>query len=223
MLESLSQVGTNCHKVQNVLVAWGVCSLLTMPQPPWGGGKGSPSPDVRQLRRVWGWGFFGFVFLFMHTDPAQNGKRIIYCVLADTHTHPLLPCNFVYSIMFDWFFFNQRVSVVGGIMAKRKESRLWREGGRQIWNQVPVLPLVSWAQPPRFTEPRLLLCQMQDCAWHTGAYLHLFHPSLAFLRQFTKNTRRFSWQAWRQVENLVSKHQLDHFHLMREQEKDGFL
>lgn len=38
MLESLSQVGTNCHKVQNVLVAWGVCSLLKMPQPPWGGG-----------------------------------------------------------------------------------------------------------------------------------------------------------------------------------------
>lgn len=39
MSESLSQVGTNCHKVQNVLVSWGVCSSLTMPQPPWGGGK----------------------------------------------------------------------------------------------------------------------------------------------------------------------------------------
>lgn len=39
MLQSLSQVGTNCHKVQNVLVSWGVCRLLTMPQPPWGGGK----------------------------------------------------------------------------------------------------------------------------------------------------------------------------------------
>lgn len=36
MLESLSQVGTNCLKVQNVPVAWGVCSLLTMAQPPWG-------------------------------------------------------------------------------------------------------------------------------------------------------------------------------------------
>lgn len=36
MLESLSQVGTNCHKVQNVLVAWGVYSLLTMAHPPWG-------------------------------------------------------------------------------------------------------------------------------------------------------------------------------------------
>lgn len=31
--------------------------------------------------------------------------NIIYCVLADTHTHPLLHCNFVYSIMFDFFFF----------------------------------------------------------------------------------------------------------------------
>lgn len=39
MLESLCQVGTNCHKLQNVLVAWGVCGWFTMPQPPWGGGK----------------------------------------------------------------------------------------------------------------------------------------------------------------------------------------
>lgn len=94
MLESLSQVGTNCPKVQNILVAWGVCGLLTMPQPPWGGGKGSHCPDVRQLRRVWGWVFF---FLsFMHTGPAQNGKHTIHhthtraCTHTHTHTHTYL-------------------------------------------------------------------------------------------------------------------------------------
>ena len=120
MLESLSQVGTNCHKVQNVLVAWGVCSLLTMPQPPWGGGKGSRSPDVRQLRRVWGWGVW--VLFFFHAHSPSTEWETHYVQRAHAHTHRLLHYNFINSIMFD-FFFNQRVSAVGGIMAKRKRKQ----------------------------------------------------------------------------------------------------
>lgn len=88
MLESLSQVGTNCHKVQNVLVSWGVCSLLSMPQPPWGKGKGSRSPYMRTQE---GWGQF-FVFL-------SRTQTHAHCTLHK-HTCILLPRKSVTSIMF---------------------------------------------------------------------------------------------------------------------------
>lgn len=133
MLESLSQVGTNCPKVQNILVAWGVCSSLTMPQPPWGGGKGSHCPDVRQLRRVWGWFFF---FSLSCTQAQRRMGNTLYithtyaCTHTRTHahthtrTHTLLCCNFVNRIMFESMIFShQKVSVVRGIMAKRKRRQ----------------------------------------------------------------------------------------------------
>lgn len=39
-------------------------------------------------------------------------------------------------------------------MAEKKESRLWQASSRQIWIQVPALPLVSWGKSLRFAEPR---------------------------------------------------------------------
>lgn len=41
--------------------------------------------------------------------------------------------------------------------------------------------------------------------------------------KFPQNTRPFSSQAWKQVGKPVGKGRLDRFHLIREQERDGFL
>ena len=50
---------------------------------------------------------------------------------------------------------------------------------------------------------------------HSRCLLYLFHPSVAFLRQFTKKSLH-SWHTWSQVENLASKHQLDFSHLIEQ-------
>ena len=77
MSESLSQVGTNCHKVQNILVVWGACNLLTMPQPPWGGDEGSHSPDVG----------VGFFLSFFHAHRPSTEWETHYTTHTHTHTH----------------------------------------------------------------------------------------------------------------------------------------
>lgn len=78
MLESLSQVGANCHKVQNVLVSWGVCSLFPMPQPPWGEGKQQLS-GFENSGRVEGC----FLFFFHVHRPTHTDPRTLYT--ARTH------------------------------------------------------------------------------------------------------------------------------------------
>lgn len=62
MLESLSQVGTNCHKVQNVLVAWGVYSLLTMAHHPGVEADTSHSSDGSNSRAFCYFFFFCLAF-----------------------------------------------------------------------------------------------------------------------------------------------------------------
>lgn len=85
MLQSLSQVGTNCHKVQNVLVSWGVCSLLTMPQPPWGG-ESSRSRCETTRERVelfWGW-------LFHAHRPTHRAGNTLYTAQAHNFVNSIL-------------------------------------------------------------------------------------------------------------------------------------
>lgn len=129
MLQSLSQVGTNCHKVQNVLVSWGVCSLLTMPQPPWGGESSRPRCETTREGRA----VLGLAFSCSQTH-AQSGKHALH--RASTQL-----CK-QYCVRKHTCFENPGVRGVGGIVAKRRGSS-W---SRQTRILVPGLPLVRWAR-----------------------------------------------------------------------------
>lgn len=130
MLQSLSQVGSNCHKVQNVLVSWGVCSLLTMLPPPWGGGKQPLPTGVRQLRRagaVWGLAFSG------SRAHARNGTHALHRASTQLRKR--------YHVRRQICFENPGVRGVGGVTAKRKGSGRCR----QTRILVPASPLVRRA------------------------------------------------------------------------------
>lgn len=107
MLQSLSQVGTNCHKVQNVLVSWGVCSLLTMPQPPWGGGSS------RRAGAVW-----GLAFSCSRTH-ARKGTHTLHSASTQLRKR----CHVRRQTCFE----NPGVRGVGGVTAKRKGSGWCRQ------------------------------------------------------------------------------------------------